>query len=94
MMLLSKAEQKLKLSKNKSKAFVILALSVMLSMLTGCGSVLSLKKHTLSIYQPSVLNITAGTEIQTLEGVYEAQTNEVWHSDKRFRELERQVISQ
>lgn len=43
----------------------------------------------LSIYQPSILSLRAGTKVQTTEGVYTAQTDEVWHSDKRYRELER-----
>jgi hypothetical protein len=30
-----------------------------------------------------------GKQIETKEGFYTPQTEEVWHSDKRFRELER-----
>lgn len=43
----------------------------------------------LSIYQPSILALKAGTPVETKEGVYTPQTDEVWHSDKRYRELER-----
>jgi hypothetical protein len=43
----------------------------------------------LNIYQASVLKIKAGTVIETVDGIYTAQTDEVWHSDKRFREQER-----
>jgi hypothetical protein len=46
----------------------------------------------LNIFQPSVLSLEAGTEVDTKAGIYKAQTDEVWHSDKRFRELERQVF--
>lgn len=45
---------------------------------------------TLNIYQPSILSLEAGTRVETREGVYTSQTDEVWHSDKRYRELERQ----
>tara|TARA_R110000765_G_scaffold272951_1_gene371644 strand:+ start:607 stop:723 length:117 start_codon:yes stop_codon:yes gene_type:complete len=29
--------------------------------------------------------------IQSKEGIYTPQTDEIWHSDKRFRKLERQL---
>jgi hypothetical protein len=45
---------------------------------------------TLNIYQPSILALKAGTRVETKEGIYTPQTDEVWHSDKRYRELERQ----
>jgi len=45
----------------------------------------------LKIYQPSILTPLKGTQIQTTEGIYEVQTEgEVWHSDKRYRLIERQ----
>jgi hypothetical protein len=47
----------------------------------------------LNIYQPSTLRIKAKTPIQTIDGVYTPQTNEVWHSDARYRRLEREVYS-
>ncbi len=43
----------------------------------------------LNIYQPSVLILRAGAVVETTNGIYTAQTDEVWHSDKRYRELER-----
>jgi hypothetical protein len=45
----------------------------------------------LNIYQPSTLNLAAGIPIQSKNGVYTPQTDEVWHSDARFRKLERQL---
>jgi hypothetical protein len=33
-----------------------------------------------------------GTPVQTKEGVYTPATDEVWHSDKRYRELERKLF--
>jgi hypothetical protein len=33
-------------------------------------------------------------KIQTVDGIYEVQTEaEIWHSDKRFRDLERSIYS-
>lgn len=43
----------------------------------------------LNIYQPSIIVLEGGKKIETKEGFYTPQTEEVWHSDKRFRELER-----
>lgn len=49
----------------------------------------------LKIYQPSILVPNKGSIITTSEGVYEVQTDgEVWHSDKRYRILERQIYTQ
>jgi hypothetical protein len=47
----------------------------------------------LNIYQPSVLRPILGTIINTKDGIYKVQTNdEVWHSDKRYRELENSIL--
>ena len=50
-----------------------------------------IKSGTLNIYQPSTLNLAEGVPIQSKAGVYTPQTDEVWHSDARFRKLEREV---
>lgn len=44
---------------------------------------------SLSIYQPSVLILEKDAKIQTRDGIYTVQEEEIWHSDKRYRELER-----
>lgn len=59
--------------------------------LVGCATKPIPVVNELNIYQPSILVIEEGTEIQTKNGKYKAQTEEVWHSDKRFRELERKA---
>jgi len=43
------------------------------------------------IYQPSILKLKANLSVQTNDGIYTPQVDEVWHSDKRFRELERSL---
>jgi hypothetical protein len=65
-----------------------------LLLLTGCSQGLSPKKSTLNIYQAPVLRVEKGTEIQTLDGLYKVQQDEIWHSDDRYRSLERQLIDQ
>jgi hypothetical protein len=47
----------------------------------------------LNIYQPSTLRLEKGKAIQTIDGTYTPQTNEIWHSDARFRKLEREIYS-
>jgi hypothetical protein len=43
----------------------------------------------LNIYQPSILVLPPGVPVAVEGGIYAPQTREIWHSDKRFRELER-----
>lgn len=45
----------------------------------------------LNIYQPSILKIQKGTKIQTEEGIYVPQKDEIWYSEKEFRALERSL---
>jgi len=80
----------LKKSKNLGlKALTTLTISLMLS---SCNSVPS--KSTANIYQPLILRLKAKQQIQTSDGAYTPETDEVWHSDYRFRKLERQVTMQ
>ena len=71
--------------------YVISAVALLLSGLTSCSSNSSLKNSTLNIYQPSTLTLSPGTTVQTKEGVYTPQLEEIWHSDKRYRDLERKL---
>jgi hypothetical protein len=93
-MYISKQRTPAKTSKISLRLCGLLALSVMLSLLTGCGSVSSKNARILNVYQPSVLGLEAGVPIQAKEGIYTPQTDETWHSDKRFRELERKLINE
>jgi len=69
----------------------VLVMMILAIGLTSCGTSSSTKSGTLNIYQPSILNLAAGTPIQSKKGIYTPQTDEVWHSDARFRKLERQL---
>ena len=70
-----------------------LAIATMLIGLTSCASNSTLNVSDLNIYQPSTLRLKKNNAIQTIDGVYTPQTDEVWHSDARYRRLERQVYS-
>ena len=52
-----------------------------------------LLRGNLNIYQPSTLRLEKGKQIQTIDGIYTPQSTEVWHSDSRFRRLERQIYN-
>ena len=52
-----------------------------------------LKVGNLNIYQPSTLRLQKDIPIQTLDGVYKPQLDEIWHSDKRYRILEREIYN-
>ena len=77
----------------KLKNTVLLAIVMIPFVLTSCVTSSSPNVGNLNLYQPPSLQLKAGTKVQTVEGIYQAQTNEVWHSDKRFRELERKVYN-
>ncbi len=49
------------------------------------------ENRRLNIYQPSILRLEKEVPINTLDGVYTPQIDEVWHSDARFRRLEREL---
>ena len=70
----------------------MLALSL---WLTGCGTSRSAYKVSpplsVNLYQPPILRLTPGMQVQTRDGIYTPQTVETWHSQARFRELELQV---
>lgn len=78
--------------KMKSKNNATLALLIALTLLTGCESVSDAKKADLNIYQTPILRLEAGSKVQTKDGLYTAQEDEVWHSDYRYRLLEREVL--
>ena len=67
------------------------ALVMMLIGLTSCAKDLPPNVRDLNIYQPSTLKLQKGEPIPTEEGIYMPNTDEVWHSDARFRRLEREV---
>ena len=75
----------------RSKVYVMSVLVLLLSALTSCSNSSSMKNTTLNIYQPSTITLPAGNAIQTKEGQYTPQTEEIWHSDKRYRDLERKL---
>ncbi len=56
--------------------------------LTSCNSASSAPKVSLLLSQPPVLRLPAGKPVVTRDGVYTPMTDEIWHSDDRFRRSE------
>ena len=75
-----------------SKNYVRILPLLLLLKLTGCVTDSGTSVDTRVIYQSPILQLEKGTKVQTKLGVYQAQTDEVWHSDYRYRQLEQEVI--
>lgn len=46
------------------------------------------------LYSPEMLRLTPGTKVQTLDGLYEAQADEVWHSQATYMDRVREALTQ
>lgn len=76
-------------------------MTLLSALLTSCASGFSAPKASppLSLaiapqlYQPRVLRLRAQQEIATLDGVHRPKTDEVWHSDAAYRQLEQENIN-
>ena len=86
------ATRKMRLRKGL-KNLGIVATAVTLIGLTSCESVSGPNVSGLNIYQPSTLRLIKGDAVQTRDGIYTPQTDEVWHSDARYRRLEREIYT-
>lgn len=80
----------------KSNGYAQPALPLTIFALIGCailscGCNLS-PQQSQQIYQPRVLILPAKTPVQTVEGIYQPQTVETWHSAAEYRRLEQLAI--
>jgi hypothetical protein len=71
----------------------MLAILALAWLLTGCVSASSARRASLNLYQPPVLRLEAGQVIATKDGLHLPQTDEVWHSDARFRAVENELVN-
>ena len=76
----------------KLKNFAPKGILILPILLTACAGNLQESDKKLNIYQPSTLRLQAEQPIQTIDGIYTPQKDEVWHSDARFRKLEREIF--
>jgi len=89
--IVSDSRKNQKILSMKLKHYARLVLMLLTIGLTSCETSSLTKSGTLNIYQPPILNLQKGIPIQSKEGIYTPQTDEVWHSDARFRKLEREL---
>ena len=83
-----------KISKWKLNVCVVLAALLILSAPIGCWNPDSSADVTrLNSSQISSLTLEKGATIQTVDGIYTSQERETFHSDKRYRELERKYMN-
>ena len=75
----------------KLKNYALSGLMIAMIALTSCGPNLSTNVKPLNIYQPAILFLEKDKSVITREGIYTPQTDEVWHSDARYRKLEREL---
>lgn len=54
---------------------------------TGCSHASPASADSRRLYQTPVLRLPPGQPVQTLDGVYQPQTAEIWHSDSRYLAL-------
>lgn len=78
--------------KTKLSTCASLALLLLPFVLTGCASVSPGAGDSRRLYQAPVLRLPAAKPVQTKDGVYLPQVDEVWHSDARYRDLERAYL--
>ena len=76
----------------KLKNYGIILAATILLPLTSCETLSSKKKPLLNIYQPRILQLKQGIKVETKDGIYTPQVDEVWHSDASFREIENKLI--
>lgn len=63
-----------------------------LTVLSGCSTISSKKKSTLNIYQTELIEVEAGTEIETAQGLYKSQTREFWYSQSYVDKLKSLIL--
>lgn len=76
------------------RSFYVLAVpsfALVALFLSGCASATE-TPPALNIYNPLVLTIKAGTKVQTTDGIFVAQVDSTFWSDREYRELNDKYI--
>ena len=60
--------------------------------LTNCASRSPTVADSMQLYSPQALHLKAGTVIQTSQGQYQCQTDEVWHSHAEYMKAVRESL--
>ena len=89
----AKSKRTSKRTKAKFCACALLMILAASLPLTGCVTTSRGGRESLQIYQPRILALKAGTPVQTTEGIYTPQTDEIWHSQAAYTQVENQLIN-
>lgn len=65
---------------------------LIVALLTNCACTSRRASDSMTLYSPPFLKIPAGTVIQTSQGRYQSQTDEVWHSDAEYQRRVREAL--
>lgn len=77
----------------KSVAFVLPAICVTASLLTGCCGRQKPETVSPTIFAPSSLVFPSGKPLVSKEGTYVPATDEIWYSQKTHEELQDRLMS-
>ncbi|WP_043585303.1 hypothetical protein [Geminisphaera colitermitum] len=69
-------------------ALILPITSALMLCTSGCSSNAASQR---TLYQPPILHLLKGRPIQTAEGLYTPQVDELWHSGERYAAREREV---
>ena len=66
---------------------------ITIALLTGCATASSAPKASWQLYQPRVLQLSAGQPVHSQAGIYTPQVDEVWHSAAAYQDLETELLN-
>lgn len=72
--------------KSKSKLIKVFVLGTLIALTSSCESWNEDRRNSM-IYQPDSLRLKKGSIVQTVDGVYQAQEDELWISEKMYKEM-------
>lgn len=68
------------------------ALLLLLVWLPSCAQPVPNVSDSMQLFSPDSIHIKAGTEIQTKDGLYKAQVDEIWHSHDQYMKRVQEVF--
>ena len=63
------------------------------ALLMSCACSSRPDADSMTLYSPPFLKVPAGTVIETSQGRYQSQTEEVWHSDAEYQKRVREALT-
>ena len=76
----------------KSSLLNLLLIPSIALVLASCGSSSKPLENSMQLYSPEMLRVKKGNPIQTTDGVYTPQVDEVWHSHSQYMDRVREAL--